>query len=518
MNIVIVGTAYPLRGGIAHYVALLYRNLSRRHKVSIVTFSRQYPGFLFPGKSQKEQGGGESVRVPAEALIDSINPFTWRTAARRIAALQPDLVIFKYWLPFFGPCFGYIARRVKELTGGKARVACICDNIIPHERRPFDRTFTNYAFRSFDGCIVQSTTVEKDLKRLYPGKPFRHVPHPIYDIFGRPVAKKDAKHRLGLRDDHVMLFFGYVRRYKGLHILLKAMPEIVRRIRVKLLVVGEFYGDEQDYRRMVRDLKLEKDVDIRPEYVPNDQVAPYFCASDVVVLPYVSATQSGIVQIAYNFDKPVIATNVGGLSEVVIDGKSGSIVPPEDPRAFADAVVRYYKERLEGTYVRGIHEEKKKYSWEHLVRGLEELHRDIGKQLEEGRARKQLPTSKGQPPTRKGGWTTAKGQSPTANRQEPGKSGHQSGGRRDERRGGYAGRRDSGQAPRQQDPRRHETTRQSSTQQDSTSRPEDSSNAQSPPTPHQQQSQKQQGGGRRRRRNRRWHGPKRGDGGQPTSS
>jgi len=383
MNIVIVSTAYPLRGGIAHYVALLYRNLIRRHAVSVVTFSRQYPSFLFPGKSQEETGADESMRIPAEQLIDSINPFTWFSAARRIAALKPDVLIFKYWLPFFGPCFGTIIRRVKKLTNGRARALFICDNIVPHEKRPFDGLFTSYAFKPVDGCIVQSGAVERDLRTLFPDKPYALVSHPIYNIFGETVPKAGARRALGIRHTNVILFFGYVRKYKGLDVLLRAMPIVLKSIKVKLLIVGEFYGDEAATRKQIADLGLEQWIDIRSEYVPNDQVAPYFCAADVVVLPYRSATQSGIVQIAYNFNKPVIATDVGGLSEVVIDGMTGRILPPEDERTLAEAIIRFYQKNEEGTFVRGVHSEKKKYSWTNLTAAIEQL----GKPPRQERAR-----------------------------------------------------------------------------------------------------------------------------------
>jgi len=373
MKIVIVSTAYPLRGGIAHYVALLYRHLSKRHSVSVVTFSRQYPKMLFPGKTQEETDADKALRIPAEQLIDSVNPFTWFSAARRIADLKPDLILFKYWLPFFGPCFGTIIRRVKKLAGKDVKALFICDNIVPHERRPFDVMFTNYAFKPVDACIVQSGAVERDLRTLYPDKPYKRIPHPIYNIFGEALPKAGAKKALSIRQNNVMLFFGYVRKYKGLDTLLRALPDVLRAVKVRLLVVGEFYGDEATYRKMIRDLDIEKWVEVHSDYVPNEKVAPYFCASDVVVLPYVSATQSGIVQIAYNFNKPVIATDVGGLSEVVIDGTTGRIVPAEDEKALAEAIIRFYSKNEEGGYVRGVHAEKKKYSWANLVGAIEQL-------------------------------------------------------------------------------------------------------------------------------------------------
>ncbi|MBI3586611.1 MAG: glycosyltransferase [Ignavibacteriales bacterium] len=370
MNIVIIGTAYPLRGGIAHYVALLHKHLSKRHHVEIVTFSRQYPKFLFPGKTQDEQGGAENA-VPSEQLIDSINPFTWHSAAKAIARKKPELLIFKYWMPFFAPCFGVISMLVRRWTG--AKVLFICDNVIPHEKRPGDTVFTRFAFRYVDYFIVQSKAVEDDLKKFHPSARYRLVPHPVYEIFGEGLVKSDARAKLGLTDERVMLFFGYVRRYKGLHILLDAMPKILEKLKVKLLVVGEFYGDEEKYRAQIAEYKLQNNVLVHSDYVPNDKVGLYFSACDVVVLPYISATQSGIVQIAYQFNKPVIATDVGGLSEVVLDGTTGFIVPPEQPQAFANAVVKFYKEQREAEFVSNVKTEKKKYTWDALVAGIEEL-------------------------------------------------------------------------------------------------------------------------------------------------
>jgi glycosyltransferase involved in cell wall biosynthesis len=370
MNIVIVGTAYPLRGGIAHYNALLHKHLCERHTVDIVTFSRQYPSIFFPGKTQDEKGGQGSA-VPAEQLIDSINPWTWYTASRAIARKKPDLLIFKYWMPFFAPCFGTIARLVKRWTG--AKVVFICDNVIPHEKRIGDTTLTRFAFAAVDAFIVQSGAVEKELNAFSPRARYELVPHPVYEIFGTNLPKEKARQELGIRDERVILFFGYVRRYKGLHILLDAMPTILKSMQVKLLVIGEFYDDEQKYRRQIEEKKLSEHVHVHSDYVPNEEVGRYFSAADIVVLPYVSATQSGIVQIAYQFDKPVIATDVGGLAEVVLNERTGFIVKPEAPEEVANAVIRFYKEGREPEFVRNVNAEKKKYSWENLVQAIERL-------------------------------------------------------------------------------------------------------------------------------------------------
>ena len=235
MNITIVGTAYPLRGGIAHYNALLAEALRQRHTVDTITFKRQYPSFLFPGKTQQETGE-TSLVPPAPELVDSINPFNWLAVGRMIRDRRPDLVIFKYWLPFFGPCFGTIARMARK--NKHTRVLFICDNVLPHERRPGDRLFTRYAFNAGDYFIVQSAAVERDLKAVHPNAVYRFAPHPVYTIFGQAMEKHEARRLLGLTEERIVLFFGYVRRYKGLQVLLSALQEVRKTLPVRLLVGG----------------------------------------------------------------------------------------------------------------------------------------------------------------------------------------------------------------------------------------------------------------------------------------
>jgi glycosyltransferase involved in cell wall biosynthesis len=367
VKIIIVGTAFPLRGGIAHFNALLAAYLRKRHDVETITFKRQYPGFLFPGKTQDEQGDLAGVD-PAPQLIDSINPLNWYRVAKKISRRKPDLLIFKYWLPFFGPCFGTIARIVKKHSN--ARVLYICDNVVPHEHRLGDVALTKYAFRLGDYFIVQSDTVEQDLRHYFPDAVYRNVPHPVYENFGVPIPKEQARASLGLTGRNIILYFGYIRAYKGLMTLLDAMKYLDN---VELLAVGEFYDDETKYRQKVIDLGLTQRVRFVAEYVPNENVGDFFCASDVVVLPYHSATQSGIIQIAYNFNKPVIATRVGGLAEVIIDGKTGFIVPPNDSVALAESIRKFYAERREEEFSRNVIEEKKKYSWERFIQTIEDL-------------------------------------------------------------------------------------------------------------------------------------------------
>jgi glycosyltransferase involved in cell wall biosynthesis len=359
-----------MRGGIAHFIALLASHLKQRHDVRIFSFKRQYPAFLFPGKTQMEEGA-PGIPVDALPVIDSVNPFNWIRVGLMVRREHPDVILYKYWMPFFGPCFGTICAIAK--WGRPTTVIAICDNVIPHEHRPGDTVFTKYVFASTDAYIVMSDAVEKDLHTMVKHPRYRKAAHPVYEIFGDAVPKADARTRLHIDAERVILFFGYIRKYKGLHTLIDAMAFIPRSLKLVLLVVGEYYGDEQDYRTHIAEAGVEDVVRVHSDYVPNEQVANYFCASDVVILPYLSATQSGIAQIAYQFSKPVIATNVGGLAEVVVDGVSGLIVAPDQPRQLADAIMRFYTEQLESPLSTGAAEEKKKYSWDAITTAIEQL-------------------------------------------------------------------------------------------------------------------------------------------------
>ncbi len=370
MKILILSTAFPLRGGIAHYNALLARALAARHEVATITFRRQYPALLFPGKTQQEEGD-VPLAPPAPELIDSIDPLNWIAVGREVRRRRPDLLIFKFWLPFFGPSFGTITRVAKR--GTPVRSLVICDNVIPHEHRPFDRAFTRYLFSATDYFIVQSRAVERDLQSFRPGAVYRYAPHPVYDIFGAALPRTEARRLLGITAPRVLLFFGYIRRYKGLHLLLRAMARLIPTLDVYLLVVGEFYEDERPYREEISTLGLDRRVSLYSGYIPNAEVARFFSAADAVVLPYTSATQSGIAQIAYNFNLPVIATDVGGLAEVVIDGQTGFVVPPNDPEALAAAIRRFYGEGRQASLEANVTVEKRRYSWENMVRAIEEM-------------------------------------------------------------------------------------------------------------------------------------------------
>jgi glycosyltransferase involved in cell wall biosynthesis len=366
-----VGTAYPMRGGIAQFNALLCRELAREHEVSFFSFKRQYPSLFFPGKTQIE-AGDDPAPVGARAIVDSIDPLNWRRAAGQIAREAPDALLFKYWMPFFAPCFGTIARRVKAKTGCK--VVLICDNIVPHERRLLDGALTRYMLEASDAFIVMSKSVLDDLHRFRPDARVELVHHPLYTHFGEPMDRVEARRLLGWKeDDRVLLFFGFVRKYKGLDVLLRAMPRIRAATGARLVVLGEFYEDRAPYDRIVAELGLSEIVTMTGDYVPNESVGKHFSASDLVVLPYRSATQSGIVQVAYQLEIPVICTRVGGLEEMVRDGETGLLVPSEDEAALASAVAAYFHEGMEGRLVDGVRRVKREMGWDSLAASVVRL-------------------------------------------------------------------------------------------------------------------------------------------------
>lgn len=377
LRITLVGTAHPMRGGLAQFnSALCFALQARGHDVELISFTRQYPGILFPGKSQFDSSQ-DTHAFPATPMVDSIDPFSWLRAARHIARRRPHGLLFKYWMPFFAPAFGTIARRVKR--SGETRVVTILDNVIPHERRPGDIVLTRYFLRSVDGFLAMSRSVRADLERLRPGAPSELVPHPVYDLFGRRIDKGEARRQLGLPEgEPILLFFGFVREYKGLDLLLEALPRIRERIPARLLVLGEFYSGKERTLAQIESLGLGDAVTLEDGYVPNEKVGLYFSAADVVVLPYRSATQSGIVPIAYQLERPVICTDVGGLAEVVEHGRTGLICPPQDVEALAQSVLRFYEEGLEDRFIPRIQEKRVEYSWDRMAEAVERMIRSTG--------------------------------------------------------------------------------------------------------------------------------------------
>lgn len=369
MKIAIIGTAYPYRGGLAAYNERLAEELQQQgHEVTLYTFTRQYPDFLFPGQTQySDEAGPANLHIVR--CIDSVNPLNWLSVGNRIRKGNYDLVIVKYWLPFMGPCFGTILRRVKK--NPKSTVLCIVDNIIPHEPRVGDRPFTRYFVKPVDGFIAMSQNVLDDIDQFGRSKPKLLSPHPIFDNFGQIMPRETALTKLGLDPQfRYLLFFGLIRKYKGLDLLLEAFADPrFRQSKLKLIVAGEYYSDKETYIEIIRKHGLENDVVQVDKFIPNSEVQDFFNASDLVVQPYRHATQSGVTQIAYHFNKPMVVTNVGGLEEMCPDGRVGYVVPPE-PAAIAEAVLRFFHGTDQAAMIRHIQEEKRKYSWEILVQNL----------------------------------------------------------------------------------------------------------------------------------------------------
>lgn len=368
MKIGIIGSAHPLRGGLATFNERLALALQEQgHEVAIYSFSLQYPSFLFPGKTQlTDEPAPEKLTI--HTAINSINPLNWLLVGNRIKKERPDLIIVKYWLPFMGPAFGTILRRVKK--NGHSRVLCIVDNIIPHEKRPGDTAFTKYFVKTVDAFVTMSRDVLEDLKR-FTAKPSVYHPHPLYDNYGPGLPKEEACKKLGLDlNSKYILFFGFIRKYKGLDILYEAMKdERIRAAGIKLIVAGEFYGDQEMYEQLIEQYKIKDQLHLFTDFIPNSEVRYYFSAADLVVQPYRSATQSGITQIAYHFEKPMVVTNVGGLAEGVPDGKVGFVTEP-NAKDIADAILKFYQPNAIPELKQNLAQEKLKYSWESFTKAL----------------------------------------------------------------------------------------------------------------------------------------------------
>ncbi len=375
LRICLVGPAPPYRGGISHYNTCLAKELMKKHEVVMINYSRLYPEFLFPGKTQYDKSEN-ALQVESKRLIDSINPFSWLWAGFHIAGLKPDVTIVQWWHPCFAPALAKICGIIRFLRRGK--VVFICHNVLPHEHSPVDRVLSKLAFLGVHGFVVQS---RKDKAKLLAMKRNARVishPHPIYDFFRTgQLDVTEAKRKIGQPERPLLLFFGYIRPYKGLVHLIRAMPAIREATGARLLVVGEFYEDSTPYYDLVSRLGLSDHVSFVDRYVGNEEVGLYFTASDLVVLPYNSATQSGIAQIALAFDRPMIVTDVGGLPEVVSQEKTGFIVSPSDPRAIAGAVTRFFLEGWAEKMAPNFEAEKARFSWETMVSVLEEFIGDL---------------------------------------------------------------------------------------------------------------------------------------------
>ena len=371
-SIVIVGPAYPLRGGLATYNQLLATKLQEQgHSVRIVTFSLQYPNILFPGKTQYSTDiKPENIEI--EVSLNSVNPLNWLSLGNTLRKEKPDLVIFRYWMPFMGPSLGTLGRIIRK--NKHTKVVTIADNIIPHEKRFFDTPFTKYFVNSCDGFVTMSESVLEDLKQFDSTKPVAYNPHPMYESFGPQLDKADARKKLGLAENgKYLLFFGFIRKYKGLDILLRAFAD--KRIQesgIKLIIAGEYYDKPEEYQAIIEEHGLKKALVQANDFIPDSEVSTYFSAADMVVQTYKTATQSGVTQIAYYYHNPMLVTDVGGLAELVPHNKVG-YATSTDIKEIADAILDFYENKREAEFVENIKTERLRFTWESMIAKLFEV-------------------------------------------------------------------------------------------------------------------------------------------------
>jgi len=374
-KVVIIGPAYPLRGGLATFDQRLCRQFTDEgYDCCIFSFSLQYPSLLFPGKTQYSSDP-PPAGIEIYSMINSIYPINWLQVGMVLRMMRPDIIVVRYWIPFMGPALGTILRNAKR--NRHTKVVAITDNIRPHEKRAGDVLFTRYFLHSCDAYITMSEKVMTDLRSFEPDKPAKQVLHPLYDNFGEPIPKAEARQKLGLNKDiKLALFFGFIRQYKGLDILLEA----VNRLRsqpgfngqnFKLLVAGEFYEDKKPYLEQVAKLGIQDMLVLKTDFIPDSEVKYYLCAADVVVQPYRNATQSGVTPLAYHFEKPMIVTNVGSLPSMVPHEQAGLVCEPE-PSSIAAAITRFF-ELGENYFIPHLRKEKEKYSWQKLTEAIAEI-------------------------------------------------------------------------------------------------------------------------------------------------
>ncbi len=367
-SIVIIGPAHPLRGGLASFNERLARAFqAKNHSVHLVTFSLQYPGFLFPGTTQySSEPAPKDIQI--SPWIHSVNPLNWLKIGCRLKKSRPDIIVVRYWLPFMGPCLGTLLRIAR--SNGHTKVVCIADNMIPHEKRFGDRAFTKYFIQPVDAFVTMSQKVFDDVRLFTKEKPVHLTPHPLYDHFGDIVDKLTARKHIGIRPEaKIVLFFGFIRHYKGLDMLLNAIHVLDRQhgfdANIQFLIAGEFYEDAAPYQQQIKELGIAHRLILRTDFIPDSEVKYYLCASDVVIQPYRNATQSGVTPLAYYFEVPMIVTNVGGLPALVPDGKVGLVAEPT-AESIAQKIAQYFSLGAQH-FIPTLRAEKQKYTWDKMV-------------------------------------------------------------------------------------------------------------------------------------------------------
>ncbi|MEG0517753.1 MAG: glycosyltransferase [Bacteroidales bacterium] len=378
MRIAILSCFYPYRGGISQFNACLYGELGKRHTVKAFNFTRQYPNFLFPGKTQYVTEDDHAVPVESQALLDTANPFSYITTAKAIREWKPDILIMRYWMSYFAPSLGYVARHMHK----ECKIISILDNVIPHEQRFFDKPFTRYFLKPQNGFVVLCDAVKKDLLEFIPDANYINTPHPLYSHFGEKLPRAEAEQSIGIKKDKKnILFFGLIRDYKGLDILLEAFATLDNSY--QLIIAGEPYGSFEKYRALIDKCPHKENIYVTTGYIKDHEVTRYFSAADVCVLPYRSATQSGISSVSYHFEVPMITTNVGGLKETIGDAKTGVIVEQPESGAIAEAIRNYFNTE-ENTaaisrvqMVENIKKEKERLSWSNFCNQLEQFWKTV---------------------------------------------------------------------------------------------------------------------------------------------
>ena len=373
MKIALLSTLYPFRGGIAQFGASLYRALEKKHEIRAFNFKRQYPEFLFPGKTQYVGKNDNADKIVSIRILDTINPFTYFQTARKINSFAPDLLIVKYWMPFFSPSLGTVIRKMKRNT----KVISVLHNLIPHEESFIDRPFNKYFLKRNDGFVVMSDSVKNDLISLTSNDvKYLRIDHPIYNHFGQKIEQKQAQKLLKISPDKkTILFFGIIRDYKGLDLLIKAFNKLSNDY--QLIIAGESYGSFEKYNTLIKNSPFSENIHVFNKYISDDEVSHFFSAADVCVLPYKSATQSGITSIAYHFDLPLIATDTGGLKKTILEDKSGLITEKPDIELIKDSINKYFKENLKHSFIDNIKILKEKKSWDNFAEQIIGLYESL---------------------------------------------------------------------------------------------------------------------------------------------
>jgi glycosyltransferase involved in cell wall biosynthesis len=374
-KIFIIGPAYPLRGGLATFDELFCKAFNEQgHDCEIISYSLQYPNFLFPGSTQFDTSGNAPKNIKIHTLINSVNPLSWIKTARFIKKQKPDFIVFRFWIPFMGPALGSIARMVRK---SGVKVLAITDNVIPHETRPGDVAFAKYFINACDGFVTMSKAVMKDLEKFTSTVHKKYLLHPLYTSFGEKLNKMDARKALELpTDKQLVLFFGLIRNYKGLDMLLDAMNELKSNPNINLVIAGEFYEDKQPYLDLIEKYQIQNQVILHGKFIANEDVKLYFSAADLVALPYRSATQSGVTQVSFHFEVPTLVTNVGGLGEIIPDKVAGYVVE-SNGKAIADGIKDYFENNRMPSFTEGMKKEKQKYDWKIFVDEVFDLFKNI---------------------------------------------------------------------------------------------------------------------------------------------